>query len=456
MKIQEIIDKFEPKLNDQAIIWKDGVYNFSDIVLKYHTACSFIDNNNIESGATISLEAGFSPNAFAMLLACFQYNLIVSLIDSKNTEKIEEYLEIGQVEYRCFIDINTDEYFLKTTNYKIKNKLLIDLKIRKSAGLILYSSGTTGAKKAVVHDAEILLDRFYKISKPKRLLTFLNFDHIGGINTLLYTILNLGTAIIPSSNKVSDICNAIETYKVEVLPTTPSFLNLLLSSEIYKKYNLSSLKTITYATEVMSENTLNKLNIAFPNINLFQSYGLSETGILSTKSESSKSTWIKIKSDTYKVRIVDNMMEIKSQFSMLGYLNAPSPFTEDGWFITQDCVEEKDGYIKILGRQFDIINVGGLKVYPQEIENILINLSNVEDVIVYGKKNIFVGQVVCAVFTLKKPEDKIELRKRMRSFCKDKLSKYKIPQEVIIAENKLYSERFKKRRNIDNDKNFVG
>ena len=44
---------------------------------------------------------------------------------------------------------------------------------------------------------------------------------------------------------------------------------------------------------------------------------------------------------------------------MLGYLNAPSPFTADGWFVTQDCVEERGEYFRILGRQSDIINVGG-------------------------------------------------------------------------------------------------
>lgn len=73
---------------------------------------------------------------------------------------------------------------------------------------------------------------------------------------------------------------------------------------------------------------------------------------------------------------------------MLGYLNAPSPFTDDGWFITGDSVEVNGEYLKILGRKSELINVGGEKVYPQEVENIILELGNVREVTVYGEKKI--------------------------------------------------------------------
>ena len=64
------------------------------------------------------------------------------------------------------------------------------------------------------------------------------FDHIGGINTLL-NILSIGaTAIIPNRRNPYDICNIIEKYQIKVLPASPTFLNLLLMSDAYKKYNL--------------------------------------------------------------------------------------------------------------------------------------------------------------------------------------------------------------------------
>ena len=80
--------------------------------------------------------------------------------------------------------------------------------------------------------------------------------------------------------------------------------------------------------------------------------------------------------DGYKTRVVDGLLEVKAKSAMLGYLNAPSPFTDDGWFKTGDSVLE-NGYYKILGRKSEIINVGGEKVYPQEVENIMLKMQEV-------------------------------------------------------------------------------
>ena len=72
---------------------------------------------------------------------------------------------------------------------------------------------------------------------------------------------------------------------------------------------------------------------------------------------------------------------------MLGYLNAPSPFESGGWFNTQDLVEANGEYIRILGRKSELINVGGEKVHPTEIENVMLQIENVKDVTVRGKPN---------------------------------------------------------------------
>ena len=70
-------------------------------------------------------------------------------------------------------------------------------------------------------------------------------------------------------------------------------------------------------------------------------------GVLRSKSKSNDSLWVKVGGDGYETRIVDGILQIKAESAMLGYLNAPSPFTDDGWFITGDEVLEKDGYIRI-------------------------------------------------------------------------------------------------------------
>jgi len=120
------------------------------------------------------------------------------------------------------------------------------------------------------------------------------FDHIGGVNTLLYTLSNAGCVVTVQVRSPDAVCATIEKHKVEVLPTSPTFINLLLLSEGYSRHDLSSLRLVTYGTEVMHESTLRRFHGLFPSIRLQQTYGLSEIGILRSKSKSSDSLWVKI------------------------------------------------------------------------------------------------------------------------------------------------------------------
>jgi acyl-CoA synthetase (AMP-forming)/AMP-acid ligase II len=131
----------------------------------------------------------------------------------------------------------------------------------------------------------------------------------------------------------------------------------------------------------------------------------------------------------------------------MGYLNAPSPFTKDGWFKTGDSVEKKEDYIKIIGRKSEIINIGGEKVYPQEVENVILKMDNVADVTVYGEKNPITGNIVCAKVCLVKSEERKEFTSRLKRFCLERLQKSKLPVKVSTTYERQHSERFKKKRN---------
>jgi Acyl-CoA synthetases (AMP-forming)/AMP-acid ligases II len=131
---------------------------------------------------------------------------------------------------------------------------------------------------------------------------------------------------------------------------------------------------------------------------------------------------------------------------MLGYLNAPSPFDEEGWMNTQDMVEVDGEYIRILGRRTEIINVGGQKVYPAEVESVLMQMPNVCDATVYGEKNPITGQIVAARLNLVEPEDLDSLKKRVRSWCRERLEPFKVPVKIAIADGEQFSARFKKMR----------
>src|SRR5207247_5553917 len=176
----------------------------------------------------------------------------------------------------------------------------------------------------------------------------------------------------------------------------PTFLNLVLISEAYQRDHLSSLRLITYGTEPMPESTLKLLHSLLPRVELQQTYGLSEIGILRSKSRASDALWMRIGGEGFQTRVVDGLLEVKARSAMLGYLNAPSPFSEDGWFRTGDAVETDGDYFRILGRKSELINVGGAKVYPQEVEAVILELAEVAEATVWGAPNPITGNIVCA------------------------------------------------------------
>ena len=125
-----------------------------------------------------------------------------------------------------------------------------------------------------------------------------------------------------------------------------------------------------------------------------------------------------------------------------------NPFDDEGFLDTGDLVEQDGDWVRILGRQSEIINVGGYKVFPAEVESVLLEMDNVEDVVVFGQDHAITGKMVVAKFKLKNPETLKELKMRMRSYCKDKLQSYKVPGKILLTDESTYNERFKRMRRV--------
>ena len=443
MHLDFLLDKFKKISDRDAIIWRDKIYSYGDI-LNYISDDMKILSEKIKSPKVVALEADFSPRALSLMLCLIELNCIVVPLTESVRHKKEELKKIAEVEVS--IVVREDNFFVELENVTASHEMLMKLKNESHPGLIIFSSGSTGESKAAVHDFLPLLNKFKIDRRPSRWIIFLLFDHIGGINSLFHIISSLGCVVTVEKRTPDAVCRAVEKYRAEVLPTSPSFLNMLIFSEAYKNYDLSSLKMITYGTEPMPENTLLTLHKLFPEVKLLQAYGLSEVGITSSRSKSSDSLWVKIGGEDFQTRVIDGLLEIKSKSVMLGYLNAESPFTDDGWFKTGDAVLVDGDYIKILGRKSEMINVGGQKVFPAEVENVLQQMEGVEEVSVSGEKNILTGQMVTAKVKLSGDESLRDFKKRLRKFCKDKLESFKIPQKIELTENYLHGDRFKKMR----------
>ncbi|WP_440116602.1 ANL family adenylate-forming protein [Paenibacillus sp. QZ-Y1] len=446
MSITFLLERFDTYGNRPALIWEDKQYSYSWLLDQIHTFSQWISREGLEE-AIVALEEDYSPYAAAALIALLERNCIVVPLDHHLVKaKRDEYAALAQVEWRMSIldgEITVRRCPAQDRRSPILDKLAQD----KKAGLVIFSSGSTGQSKAAVHCADRLLDGFRRQTRPLCTIPFMMFDHIGGLNTMLQSLSSGGClCIIPDRSPV-EVCKAIEKYRVQALPVSPTFMNLMLLSRIYQEFDLSSLEVVSYGSEVMPEMLLTAWNRQFPSVRTVQAYGMSELGILPIRSKDSGSRLFTLRDEAVRYRIVDGLLEIHTQTAMIGYLNAPSPFTEDGWLQTGDEAEMEEGYIRILGRRSEIINVGGRKVYPAEVESILEQMEIIETAVVSGEPSGITGQMVKATVRLTAELSLSELRRQIWEFCRDKLPQYKIPQKVIVTREILTSSRMKKIRN---------
>jgi acyl-coenzyme A synthetase/AMP-(fatty) acid ligase len=446
MPLEWLFERFRRHSEAEALVWRGRGYTYADLLERTEAARRFLDDRAPGPGRVVLLRADYSPAAIGVLLAAMQRrDVLAPVVPGSEGGGGGAYAGIAQAEVE--VRVSPDEALeAKEIGPPPSHPLLRELLRQSEPGLLLFSSGSTGEPKAALHNLSRLLQKFSAERHTQRIIVFLLFDHIGGFNSMMYALSNHGCVITLDARDPASVCAAIAKHRAEVLPASPTFLNLLLMSGEYAKHDLSSLKVINYATEVMPESTLRRLNEAFPGVQISQSYGLTELGILRSKSRGSDSLWVRVGGEGYQTRIVDGILQIKAESSMMGYLNAPSPFTSDGWFDTQDEVEADGEWIRIKGRRTDIINVGGRKVYPAEVESVILELPNIADVTVVREPHPITGNIVVAEVRLAAPEPIEEVLGRVRTHCFAKLPAYKVPVKVRLETPGRVSSREKKMR----------
>ncbi|MGW5425196.1 class I adenylate-forming enzyme family protein [Streptomyces sp. NPDC003943] len=444
--IQSLTEALRSHGDREAIIFHGQATSYQTLLTAVEQWRARLDEHGVRAGQVVALESAYSPQACAALVALIEAGAIivplVTLPDAKRTE----FHEIAEVETVITLDGTEAGLSITATGRSASHELFAALRREERPGLVLFSSGTTGRSKASVLDFTKVLAR-YQGGRSARTLSFLNLDHIGGINTLLHTLVHGGAVVTVAERTPDSVFSAIEAHRVEVLPTTPTFLTMALVSGAVRRHDASSLRLVSYGTEPMPEQTLRAFHEALPDVRLKQTYGLSELGILPTKSKDDSSLWVKLGSGSgFDYKIVDDVLWVRSEMAMLGYLNAPAPFDEEGYFNTQDVVVVEGEYVKILGRRSEIINVGGEKVYPAEVENAVLEVDNIADVTVSGRRNAVTGMIVQATVKLVRPEDEQTVSARVQEHCAARLEAYKVPLVVRVSEAEQHSDRFKKTR----------
>ncbi len=380
----------------------------------------------IHPGDVVALIGDFDPDTILVLLQLIDRNAIVMPLTTATRAQHPFFFE------QALVDVVIEGQALYRRQHGNQHRFIDELRGRNKSGLILFSTGTTGEPKAILHDMTYFLQRYETPRPPLRTLGFLLFDHIGGLNTLLHTLFNSGVVIALRDRTIESVLEACERYEAEVLPTTPTFLRMMLLSGLVPERFPASLRVVTYGTEMMDQTTLDALCDLLPSVDFRQTYGMSELGIVRVKSKSRNSLYMRIGGEGVETRVVDGVLHIRSKTRMIGYLNAPSPFDADGWYDTQDVVAEEDGFFKIMGRTNNVINAGGLKFMAADVENIAIRYPGIFLAKASARSNPITGQ---HVELRVQPQSDVNVDKRqLQTFLEKNLPQHMIPRRLTIGD----------------------
>jgi len=430
MKILERLAEIWSGIDYPFLIHKGDELRFSEIASQ-----SLVDLSEVRKGDVVAIIGDFNPSSILTLLRLIDIGVVVVPLTVETKHEHEYFFE------SALVDVVIDGTEVKRRSHSHKHEFIEKLRGLEHAGLVLFSTGTTGRPKAILHDLTLFLKRFETPRPTLKTINFLLFDHIGGINTLLHTLFNKGVVVAPESRTVDSILETCRKFNVEVLPTTPTFLRMMLMSGAVPSKVPDCLKVITYGTERMDQPTLDELCKLLPKVDFRQTFGMSELGIVRVKSEAKDSLFMKVGGEGVETRVADSVLQIRSSSRMLGYLNAPSPFDAEGWYDTKDVVEVKDGYYKVTGRISDVINVGGLKFMASEVERVALQFPNVSLVKATPKANPITGQHV-ELLVQPTGEDGVD-KEALLVFLKERLQPHMVPKRIRV-ESVVVGHRFKR------------
>jgi len=300
----------------------------------------------------------------------------------------------------------------------------------------LFTSGTTGIPKKVTHNFKSIT-RFVKISEQNKNSIWgfaFNPTHMAGIQVFFQALLNGNTIVRLFGLAPNSIYSEIKGNDITHISATPTFYRLLLScNDTFKK-----VERITSGGEKFNEKTIMQLKGIFPNAKITNVYASTEAGTLFA----SDNDIFSIKREyEHLIRVTNDELLIHS--SLMG--NSETNFEE--WYNTCDLIEtitEKPLKFRFISRKSDMINVGGYKVNPLEVEETILTLQGIKNVRVYSKSNSVLGNIICCEVVC---ENEQISESSIRTFLQSKIQEFKIPRIIRFVDELSTTRTGKIKRN---------
>lgn len=374
-------------------------------------------------------------------------------------------------EYRVEIFcIDNSQWIVVNETMPVIDKTKAEPLTEKSTAIMLHTSGSTYLPKRVmlthyslIYNVESNIDSLKLTENDVCLISIpMFFGYCNTAQFLTHIYLGASMVIMTGIFYPKEFLKVVEKEKVTNYTGVPSNLLMLLQYKYSDKYDFSSLRYICFGGGVMPIEGLKELITRFPSIGFVQTYGqteasprltanLPEFSLLKIGSVGTpiKDVKIRVVDETNKDCVTNQVGEIIANGPnvMKGYYKNEEATKEtivDGWLHTGDLgYLDEDDFLYIVGRKKNIIISGGINIYPEEIEEVLLMNPNVKDVLVYGESDYLLGEVPVAEVVYADDAEEVDLT----AYCMEKLAKYKVPTKFYIQEKleKTYNGKIKRK-----------
>jgi acyl-CoA synthetase (AMP-forming)/AMP-acid ligase II len=320
-----------------------------------------------------------------------------------------------------------------------------------------FTSGTTGNPKGVLHCFNTTLstcetfNRELAVTENEVMLDYLPVGLNWGYMTLVQAGMAGARVVLMERFSADGALELIENERVTYIPTAPASIVAMLNSPALAQRDLKSLRIVITGGASAAVETIKAFQAALPHTKLIELYGMLETGYHSftrlTDDPLKVNGTVGHCVDEMGLRIIDDdgndvpygeVGEIAAVGPSvhLGYLDNPSAnrdsFTADGWFKTGDLGQyaDREGNVRIAGRKKEIVNRGGKKYFPREIEELLYQHPKIVQAAIVGAPDPRLGEKNC-LCAIVKPGATLALDEVV-GFLKGRVADYKLPEALVV------------------------
>jgi len=356
---------------------------------------------------------------FRDIILSIIYDIPITLIDYGLSQ--QELSNLGLNEEALSEKISIDN----SNPIEISNLISL-IKANRKWQITLYTSGTTGTPKRIAHSFESLTRSVRTGEHKSGDIWGLAYNpaHIAGLQVFFQALLNLNSIIRLFGSSRGEIYRHIKEYSITSISATPTFYRLLLPFE----ESFNNVKRITSGGEKFDTKLTEELRHIFPEAKLLNIYASTEAGTIFA---SVNDSFILKEEYNALVKIVD--LELCIHKNLVGISDEIT--FDNEWYRTGDLVEVINNNpltIKFISRKNEMINVGGYKVNPTEVELSLNSHPGVALSRVFAKRNSITGNIVIAEVMSKEPG--LE-EKALRIFLSERLQSYKIPRIINFVDS---------------------